>query len=84
MLTARIGPNTTLPLYMAVWGALCAVGAACKSFGSLTAVRLLLGALEAGFAPSMILMLTLYYTRGSPSHPVFLAPVLTMSYSTRR
>ncbi|WVQ75755.1 hypothetical protein IAR50_005386 [Cryptococcus sp. DSM 104548] len=64
MLTRKIGPRWTVPGYMIGWGSMAMVSAGCKNFGSVLAVRLLLGAFEAGFAASLIFYLTTFYTRG--------------------
>ncbi|KAL7424928.1 hypothetical protein Q5752_000615 [Cryptotrichosporon argae] len=63
MLTRKVGPRWTIPGYMLGWGAMAMVNAACTNFGSVLAVRILLGAFEAGFAASLIYYLTTFYTR---------------------
>ncbi|WVQ75736.1 hypothetical protein IAR50_005367 [Cryptococcus sp. DSM 104548] len=64
MLTRKVGPRWTVPGYMIGWGSMAMINAGCKDFGSVLAVRLLLGAFEAGFAASLIYYLTTFYTRG--------------------
>ncbi|WVQ75734.1 hypothetical protein IAR50_005365 [Cryptococcus sp. DSM 104548] len=64
MLTRKIGPRWTVPGYMIGWGSMAMISAACTNFGSILAVRLLLGGFEAGFAASLIYYLTTFYTRG--------------------
>lgn len=64
MLTKRFSGRVTLPALMLGWGALSMIQVACKNFGSLLAVRLLIGALEAGFFAGTVFYLTLFYTRG--------------------
>ena len=43
-----------------IWGAMVTVTAACKSYGSLVATRVLLGVFEAAVAPSLILITTMW------------------------
>lgn len=64
MLTRKIGPKFTIPGYMFGWGAMVLINAGTPNFASVLAVRLLLGAFEAGFAASLIYYLTTFYTRG--------------------
>ncbi|TYJ53842.1 hypothetical protein B9479_005529 [Cryptococcus floricola] len=64
MLTRKVGPRWTVPGYMIGWGSMAAISAACKNFGSILGVRILLGAFEAGFAASLVFYLTTFYTRG--------------------
>ncbi|WVQ84747.1 hypothetical protein IAT38_006904 [Cryptococcus sp. DSM 104549] len=64
MLTRKVGPKFTVPGYMFGWGAMAVINVGCKNFGGVVAVRLLLGAFEAGFAASLIFYLTTFYTRG--------------------
>ncbi|ORY24762.1 major facilitator superfamily domain-containing protein [Naematelia encephala] len=63
MLTRKIGPRWTIPGYMIGWGSMAMLSAACKNFGGMLAVRIILGAFEAGFAASLIYYLTTFYTR---------------------
>lgn len=64
LLTRKIGAKWTVPGYMAGWGLMATVNAGCRNFGGVVAVRLILGAFEAGFIPSLMLLLTSFYTRG--------------------
>lgn len=45
------------------WGAVVACTAACNSYGSLVAVRFLLGAFESTISPSLIIITTMWYKR---------------------
>jgi MFS family permease len=47
-----------------VWGVLALCQCAAKDFGSLLAIRILLGVFEAGFFAGATFYLTLFYTRG--------------------
>lgn len=64
MLTRWIGPKWTIPGYIIGWGAMATINAAVRNFGETVAVRMLLGAFEAGFAASLVFYLTTFYTRG--------------------
>jgi MFS family permease len=48
---------------MLCWGTISAASAAVTNFGGILAARILLGAVEAGFFPSAIYYLTLFYNR---------------------
>lgn len=63
-LTRTVGAKWTIPGYMIGWGAMCLINTACKNFGEVLAVRLLLGAFEAGYSASLIYYLGTFYTRG--------------------
>ncbi|KAH7133722.1 major facilitator superfamily domain-containing protein [Dactylonectria macrodidyma] len=64
LLTKRFSGRIMLPGLMLGWGALSMIQVACKGFASLLVVRLLIGALEAGFFAGTVFYLTLFYTRG--------------------
>ncbi|GAA5957126.1 hypothetical protein JCM10213_001514, partial [Rhodosporidiobolus nylandii] len=63
MLTKKVGAHITLPTYMIIWGGLASVNAAAKTAGQVMAIRVLLGAAEAGFAVGCISHLTTFYRR---------------------
>lgn len=50
-----------------LWGIVVACTAACNSFGSLLAVRIILGALEAVILPSLVLITSTWYLRKEAS-----------------
>ncbi|KAK2044852.1 major facilitator superfamily transporter [Colletotrichum somersetense] len=64
LLTKRYSGRIVLPGLMVGWGAMALLQAACKNFGGILAIRLILGALEAGFFAGAVFYLTLFYTRG--------------------
>ncbi|KAH8895661.1 major facilitator superfamily transporter [Thozetella sp. PMI_491] len=64
MLTKRFSGRTMLPILMTGWGIMSLLQAACKSWGPMLAVRLILSIFEAGFFAGVIFYLTLFYTRG--------------------
>ncbi|KAK9459531.1 major facilitator superfamily domain-containing protein [Lipomyces oligophaga] len=64
LILARIPrPNIYLPLIMTFWGILSACVGEVQSFGPLVALRILIGAFEAGFYPGVIYYLSCWYTR---------------------
>ncbi|KAL1306328.1 hypothetical protein AAFC00_005047 [Neodothiora populina] len=64
MLTKRFSGRVMLPTFMLGWGSMALIQCAPTSFGGLLAVRLILGAFEAGFFAGTIFYLSLFYTRG--------------------
>jgi MFS family permease len=48
----RVGPKYWIACMMTAWGAVCMAHAGTKNRGTLIALRLLLGAFEAGFVPT--------------------------------
>lgn len=64
LLTKKFSGRYMLSGLMFGWGALSMIQVACKGFGSLLAVRLLIAALEAGFFAGTVFYMTLFYTRG--------------------
>lgn len=63
IITKQVGGNITLPILITCWGALTMIQPACKNFGGILALRLLIGAFEAGFFAGVIYYLTIFYTR---------------------
>jgi len=46
-----------------LWGTMVAITSSCKTYGSLMAVRFLLGAFESAISPSLILITSMWYKR---------------------
>ncbi|KAH8807922.1 major facilitator superfamily domain-containing protein [Xylogone sp. PMI_703] len=63
ILARRFNPSVVIPGLMFAWGAISLGSAGVHNFGSILACRILLGCVEAGFFPSAIFYLTLFYTR---------------------
>jgi len=59
----RVGAKRWIFLILLVWGALSAANAAVTGAHSFYAVRVLLGVVESGFYPGMILYMTYWFTR---------------------
>ncbi|KAJ5894354.1 allantoate permease [Penicillium taxi] len=64
LLTKFFSGRLMLSSMSVVWGILALCQCAAKSFGSLLAIRTILGAFEAGFFAGATFYMTLFYTRG--------------------
>ncbi|GAC76394.1 permease of the major facilitator superfamily [Moesziomyces antarcticus T-34] len=64
MLLTRVRPSIYLPTLMFLWGGLSMCFAAAKNWQTIAALRVVLGALEAGFAPGVLFLLSSWYKRG--------------------
>ncbi|KAJ5981749.1 hypothetical protein N7499_009197 [Penicillium canescens] len=64
LLIKRFSGRITLSSMSIAWGILALCQCAAKGFGSLLAIRLILGVFEAGFFAGATFYLTLFYTRG--------------------
>ncbi|KAL5365160.1 major facilitator superfamily domain-containing protein [Aspergillus floccosus] len=67
LVLSRTRPSMFLPSIMVVWGALTCIMAAIKDFKHLVVLRTLLGCVEAGFAPGVLLVLSSWYKRTEQS-----------------
>ncbi|PNP80077.1 hypothetical protein FNYG_06787 [Fusarium nygamai] len=61
ILLKKLRPSRWLAFLMFCWGAMTILTAATNSFGSVTAVRFLLGVFEAGLFPGLVYYLTFWY-----------------------
>ncbi|KAJ2777637.1 hypothetical protein H4R18_005048 [Coemansia javaensis] len=59
----RLGARVWLPLIAVAWSVLVACLAAAQSYGSLVAVRVVMGVFEAGYVPGFIYLTSFWYTR---------------------
>lgn len=59
----RVGARIWLPSLAICWSILVGCMAAAKSYGSLVAVRVLMGAFEAGYVPGIIYIMSYWYTK---------------------
>ncbi|KGO77104.1 Major facilitator superfamily domain, general substrate transporter [Penicillium italicum] len=64
LLIKRFSGRIMLSIMSIVWGVLALCQCAAKDFGSLLAIRIILGVFEAGFFAGATFYLTLFYTRG--------------------
>nr|XP_019012533.1 uncharacterized protein I206_02028 [Kwoniella pini CBS 10737]OCF51314.1 hypothetical protein I206_02028 [Kwoniella pini CBS 10737] len=60
-----------LGILVSIWGTIVCMHAVCKNFGSLMAVRFLLGLFESGVQPALMLLTTMYYRRNE--HPTIIS-----------
>ncbi|TDZ15293.1 Major facilitator-type transporter hxnP [Colletotrichum orbiculare MAFF 240422] len=63
LLTKKFSARWVLPALMVIWGGIATIQIACKNFAGLLALRLLLGACEAGFFAGVVFYFTLFYRR---------------------
>ncbi|KAF7622115.1 hypothetical protein AFLA_008662 [Aspergillus flavus NRRL3357] len=67
LVLGRSRPSVFLPSIMIIWGALTCVMAVVKSFTHLVVLRVILGCVEAGFAPGVLLVLSSWYKQTEQS-----------------
>jgi MFS family permease len=61
LLSKKIGPDRMTPLVITLWGIVCAAQAAMTGRKSFFAFRAILGLLQGGFIPEMVLYLSYFY-----------------------
>ncbi|KAJ6095401.1 hypothetical protein N7486_006147 [Penicillium sp. IBT 16267x] len=67
LVLARTRPPIFLPSIMIVWGVLTCLMSVIKSYAHLVVLRILVGSVEAGFAPGVLLVLSSWYKRTEQS-----------------
>ncbi|BCS30488.1 uncharacterized protein APUU_80791A [Aspergillus puulaauensis] len=67
MILVRTRPSLYLPAIMAIWGALTCVMAVVKTYHHLIVLRIVVGVMEAGFAPGVLLIISSWYRRNEQS-----------------
>ncbi|KAJ5692772.1 hypothetical protein N7462_002195 [Penicillium macrosclerotiorum] len=67
LILVRTRPSLFLPGIMILWGTLTCVMAVIKDFKHLVALRVIIGCVEAGFAPGVLLVLSSWYKRTEQS-----------------
>ncbi|KAI1751488.1 major facilitator superfamily domain-containing protein [Xylaria castorea] len=63
VLVRKIGPRIHISVITIAWGVIMLGMGFVKNFGQLTALRVVIGILEAGFFPSAVYLLSTWYTR---------------------
>ncbi|GJC94066.1 major facilitator superfamily transporter [Colletotrichum higginsianum] len=63
MLITRVRPSIYIPCCVLAWSCVSAATAAAESFGSLIAIRIVLGIVEAPFFPGVFYILSCWYTQ---------------------
>lgn len=63
LILSRSRPSIYIPTIMALWGVVTCCMALVKNPGALMAVRFVVGILEAGFAPGIMLILSSWYKK---------------------
>lgn len=67
MILSRTRPSIFLPIIMFLWGTVTCFMALAKSYKDLIILRVIIGALEAGFAPGILLIISSWYKRSEQS-----------------
>lgn len=67
MILSRSRPSIFLPAIMFIWGVITIGMAFVKSYQGLIAFRVVIGCLEAGFAPGVLLLLSSWYKKAEQS-----------------
>jgi len=67
LILSKSRPSIFLPVIMTLWGAVTCCMAAIKSYHQLVALRFIVGILEAGFAPGILLILSSWYKKNEQS-----------------
>ncbi|KAH3663950.1 hypothetical protein OGAPHI_004664 [Ogataea philodendri] len=67
LIMVKVGPIKFVPTIMVIWGVLTCCFSAVKTYGQLVALRCLVGIFEAGFAPSILLILSSWYKKEEQS-----------------
>ncbi|RAO71446.1 uncharacterized protein BHQ10_007458 [Talaromyces amestolkiae] len=67
LVLSRSRPSYFLPAIMIIWGALTIIMGVIKDFKHLVVLRTLIGCVEAGFAPGVLLVLSSWYKRAEQS-----------------
>ncbi|KAI4199811.1 MAG: hypothetical protein LQ350_004341 [Teloschistes chrysophthalmus] len=67
LILSKSRPSIFLPTIMILWGIVTCCMAAVKSYRQLVALRFVVGVLEAGFAPGVLLILSSWYKREEQS-----------------
>ncbi|KAF7588141.1 hypothetical protein BBP40_006141 [Aspergillus hancockii] len=67
LILSRTRPSVFLPGIMVLWGSLTCVMAAVKDFKHLVVLRTLIGCVESGFAPGVLLVISSWYKKTEQS-----------------
>lgn len=67
LILSKSKPSVFLPIIMILWGTVTCCMAAVKSYKQLVALRFVVGILEAGFAPGVLLILSSWYKQEEQS-----------------
>ena len=63
LILSKTKPSIFLPTIMGLWGAATCCMAAVNTYGQLVALRAIVGILESGFAPGVLLILSSWYKK---------------------
>jgi sugar phosphate permease len=80
MILSRTRPSIYLPGLMAAWGVVTIGMGFVKDYQSLVALRFVVGLLEAGFAPGVLLLISSWYKKKEQSPPLSCRVLLAASW----
>ncbi|KAJ9636590.1 hypothetical protein H2204_005190 [Knufia peltigerae] len=63
LLLARVRPSWYLAIIMSLWGMVCACMSQVKNYSGILACRFFLGAIEAGFLPGVMFLMSAWYKK---------------------
>lgn len=63
LILARVRPSWYVPTIMVIWGTICAVMSQVKGYSGILACRFFLGAIEAGFLPGVMFIMSTWYKK---------------------
>jgi MFS family permease len=63
LILARVRPSWYLPTIMVLWGLVCACMSKVQNYGGMLACRFALGAMEAGFLPGVMFIMSSWYKK---------------------
>ncbi|KAL8290129.1 hypothetical protein RQP46_003068 [Phenoliferia psychrophenolica] len=63
LLLKKIGPHILLPTLVTTWGGICTLTGLVQNYHGLIALRLMLGLVEGGLLPGLVLYLSMFYRR---------------------
>lgn len=67
LILAKTRPSIFLATIMTLWGVVTCCMAKVETYGQLVALRVIVGVLEAGFAPGVLLILSSWYKKAEQS-----------------
>ncbi|KAI1850276.1 hypothetical protein JX265_002175 [Neoarthrinium moseri] len=63
LIIKKVKPDRYIAFITTSWGIVATLTGVCQSYGGLIAIRLVMGALEAGLFPGLVVYLTMFYKR---------------------
>ncbi|KAL5341381.1 major facilitator superfamily domain-containing protein [Aspergillus crustosus] len=67
LISKKLGPDRIIPVCILLWGVACCAQSAMTGRGSFLAMRAIIGTLQGGFIPEMVLYLSYFYKWNEPT-----------------